>query len=168
MREVHERPETRCPPCRSDDWEALSLSFPVPCEPFLCALTAGEKQSSKTTGSPGHQREPKCPTRHAIPPGQGHRFGSAGREATWSLIMKPRGLLLPFATGAESSGSSPQEHLQATGLNKWCLVMQSINPFRWRHRLRTFEQSISMFSWTVWVRGRRSAGVSRANSSSHL
>lgn len=85
-------------------------------------MTAAEKQSSKTTGSTGCMGlSPGCPTRHAMSPVQGRPFSLAGREATRSLIMNPRGLVLPLATGAKTvhPGSSPhEEHLQATGLNK--------------------------------------------------
>lgn len=40
--------------------------------------------------------------------------------------------MLPLATGAKTvhPGSLPEEHLQATELNKLCLVMQSINPLK--------------------------------------
>lgn len=78
-------------------------SFPVSYEPYLCeALTAGEKQSSKTTGSSGHQPEPNCPTRHAIPLPRAVDSVRRGWEATWSPIMNPQGLLLPLATGAKT------------------------------------------------------------------
>lgn len=46
--------------------------------------------------------------------------------------MNPRGAVLPLATGAKMvhPGSKPPEHLQATGLNKWCAAVQSRNPLR--------------------------------------
>lgn len=56
--EVRAHPETRCPPYNVGVMteENTAPSSRVSCEPYLCAaLTAGEKQSSKTTGSLGHQ-----------------------------------------------------------------------------------------------------------------
>lgn len=48
-------------------------------EPYLCAdLTAGEKQSSKTTGSSGPSVGAKLPNKACNPPVQGCQFGSAG------------------------------------------------------------------------------------------
>lgn len=78
--EVVGHPETCCPPHNAGVMTERNTapSFPNSDEPYLCAaLTAGEKQSSKTTGSPGHRPEPNCPTRHAIPPLFRRRFGSA-------------------------------------------------------------------------------------------
>lgn len=68
-------------------------SFLISYEPYLCAaLTAGEKQSSKTTGSLWHQHEPNCPTRHAPPLPRAVDSVRRGWDATWSSIMNPGGL----------------------------------------------------------------------------
>ncbi|CAJ1050515.1 Hypothetical predicted protein [Xyrichtys novacula] len=81
-------------------------SFPLSSEPYLCAaLTAGEKQSSKTTGSPGHQLEPNCPTRHAIPPAQGRRFGSAGMGSNMILDNEPPGTCASSCNRCKDSSS---------------------------------------------------------------
>lgn len=78
-------PETRCLPYNVGVMTEMNTgpSFQVSCEPYLCAaLTAGEKQSSKTTGSLGHQPEPNCPTRHAIPLPRAVDSVQRGWEAT--------------------------------------------------------------------------------------
>lgn len=92
---MHAQLEPHCPPDNVGVMTEKNTapSFLVSYEPYLCAsLTAGAKQSSKTTGSLSHQSEPNCPRRHAIPLARAIDSVRRGREATWSLIMNPRGL----------------------------------------------------------------------------
>lgn len=103
------RPETRHPPYNVGVMteENTAPSFPFSCEPYLCAaLTAGEKQSSKTTGSLGHRPEPNCPTRHAIPPpAQGRRFGSVGMGSNMILDNEPLGACASSCNRCKDSSS---------------------------------------------------------------